>query len=107
MASKFTIANGVLTGPTDYMQETGHALVDRILDGKDSIFNITSHLSPSVEIAICVRLQTDYAGWLGMKQLQRLSRPVPVQPIKNDDDDDDWADAPESAAWLSNYDSGE
>ncbi len=50
------------------MCEKGNTLIDRILGGNDAIFNMTSHLSSSLEMAICVRLQTDYAGWLGMRQ---------------------------------------
>ena len=68
-AGKFTIDGDSIQGPGDYMTEKGNALLDKILDGKDTIFNMTSHLSPNIEMAVCVRLQTDYAGWMGMKQV--------------------------------------
>ena len=64
----FTLHDGVLSGPQDYMVEQGNALVDKILAGEGTIFNLTASQSPDVETAILVRLQTDYAGWLGLKQ---------------------------------------
>ena len=67
---KFEIVDGILTGPAQYMQEQGNAKVDKILAGDDTVFNMTSAYSPTIEIAICVALQTDYAGWLGMKQAE-------------------------------------
>jgi len=66
----FKLEDGILTGPADYMKEQGNAKLDAILAGKDLCFNMTSHLSPSVEVAILVHLQTDFAGWKGMKQVQ-------------------------------------
>ncbi|CAG0947552.1 hypothetical protein ANRL1_04260 [Anaerolineae bacterium] len=91
MASKvvggFTLEDGILSGPQDYMEEHDGAtitrcqkqrnidapsdtLVDWILAGEDTIFNMTNHQSPDIETAILVRLQTDYAGWLGLKQAE-------------------------------------
>ena len=67
---RFELNDGVLSGPAEYMHEQGNALVDAILAGQDAIFNTTRHLSPNVETAILVRLQTDLAGWLGMKQAE-------------------------------------
>jgi hypothetical protein len=66
---KFTLDNGTLTGPAEYMRQRGNALADAICAGKDAVFNMTSHLSPSVEMAVLVRLQTDYAAWRGARQL--------------------------------------
>lgn len=66
----FTYEDGILLGPRDYMLEQGNALLDKILTGEDTIFNMTKDQSPDVETAILVRLQTDYAGWLGIKQAQ-------------------------------------
>lgn len=66
----FTLEDGILTGPAQYMTEQGNAKLDRILKGEDTVFNMTAHLSPSVEVAILVHLQTDYAGWLGFKQME-------------------------------------
>ena len=67
-AGKFTIDGNIIEGPEDYMKEKGNTLIDKILAGNDTIFNMTAHYSPSTEMAVCVRLQTDYAGYLGMKQ---------------------------------------
>jgi hypothetical protein len=66
----FTLADGILSGPQDYMIERGNALTDRILAGEDTIYNLTASQSPDVETAVLVRLQTDYAGWLGLKQAE-------------------------------------
>ncbi len=66
----FTLEDGILCGPRDYMEEQGNALLDKILAGDDPIFNLTKDQSPDVETAILVRLQTDYAGWLGLKQAE-------------------------------------
>jgi hypothetical protein len=65
---QFTLDNSNLSGPATYMDEQGNKLLDKILEGNDPIFNTTAHLSPDVETAILVRLQTDYAGWKGFKQ---------------------------------------
>jgi hypothetical protein len=70
-AGRFTIENDSIEGPGDYMKEKGNVLLDKILAGNDTIFNMTSHLSPSIEMAVCVRLQTDYAGYVGMKQAEK------------------------------------
>ena len=84
---QFTYEEGILCGPRDYMEEhdgatlarclwqcimdaPSNALLDKILAGEDTIFNMTKDQSSDVETAILVRLQTDYAGWLGLKQAQ-------------------------------------
>lgn len=67
---RFKLIDGnTVEGPGEYMTEQGNALIDRILRGEDASFNMTAHLSPSAEMAVLVRLQTDYAGWLGMRQV--------------------------------------
>jgi hypothetical protein len=67
---RFKLIDGTtLEGPGEYVAERGNDLVDRILAGEDVIFNGTADHSPSVEMAILVRLQTDYAGWVGSRQL--------------------------------------
>lgn len=84
-AGRFEIDdNGVLSAPAAYMKEQGDELLANILNGQDAIFNMTSHYSPTVEIAICVRLQTDYAGWVGMKQAEGW-----LEPKKNSNIDDE------------------
>ena len=67
---QFSMEDSVLTAPRTYMEEQGNALVDKILAGEDVIFNMTSGQSPDVETAILVRLQTDYAGWIGLKEAE-------------------------------------
>jgi len=66
----FTLEEGILCGPKDYMEAQGNALLDKMLAGEDTIFNLTQDQSPDIETAILVRLQTDYAGWLGLKQAE-------------------------------------
>ena len=66
----FTLEEGILCGPKDYMENQGNTLLDKILTGEDTIFNMTKGQSPDIETAILVRLQTDYAGWLGLKQAE-------------------------------------
>lgn len=67
---RFTIEDGTLIGPAEYMKEQGNAKLDKILAGKNTIFNMTSHQSPNIETAILVHLQTDFAGWLGMREVE-------------------------------------
>lgn len=71
ICGRFTLEDGILCGPRDYMEAQGNALVDKILAGEDTVFNMTVDQSPDIETAILVRLQTDFAGWLGFKQAER------------------------------------
>lgn len=66
----FTLEDGILCGPRDYMLEKGNSLLEKVLAGEDTIFNMTKDQSRDLETAILVRLQTDYAGWLGLKQAE-------------------------------------
>jgi len=70
-AGEFTYENGTLSGPKQYMEERGNERLEQILAGRCTSFNMTCHLSPSVEMAVLVSLQTDYAGWRGMQSLKR------------------------------------
>ncbi len=69
---KFTIEGNELNGPGGYMEERGIALLDRIEAGQDQTFNLTAHHSPSVEMAVLVRMQADYTAWLGQQQLLQI-----------------------------------
>ena len=60
-----------ISGPRAYMLEQGNALIDRILAGEDPIFNLTYSQAPDMYQAVIRRLQTDYAGWSGFKQVER------------------------------------
>lgn len=66
---RFTIEGETVTGPAQYMKEQGNAKLERICAGRDQVFNMSAHLSPDVETAILVHLQTDYAGWKGAHDL--------------------------------------
>lgn len=66
------LVEGSFSGPKEYMNEQGNAKLDQILAGKCETFNATTHLSPDLATAILVWMQTDYAGWLGTRQLERL-----------------------------------
>ncbi len=79
VVGQFTYEDGILCGPRDYLLEQGNALLDKVFAGEDTIFNLTKAQSPDIESAtpasaitagadVLVRLQTDYAGWLGLKQ---------------------------------------
>ena len=70
VVGQFTYEDGILCGPKEYVEEKGNSLLDRILAGEDTIFNMTNDQSPDIETAILVRLQTDYAGWLGSKHAE-------------------------------------
>lgn len=66
---KFTLnGDGTLSGRAEYMQEQGNAKLKGLLDGTDTVFNMMSGYSPDAETAVLVALQTDYAGWLCMRQ---------------------------------------
>lgn len=65
--SRFTIDDGIISGPAEYMNEQGNAKLDRILSGGDTVFNMCAHLSPDIETAVLVALQTDFAGWKGSR----------------------------------------
>lgn len=69
-AGRFEIENGVLSGPGKYMTEQGNAKLDSILAGQDVAFNTMMQFQPDIEMLILVAMQTDYAGYIGMKQVQ-------------------------------------
>lgn len=74
---RFTIDGETLSGPAEYMREQGDARLAEVLAGKNEVFNMTAHLSPDVETALLVNLQTDFAGWLGTRQMMEwLKRPA-------------------------------
>ena len=65
---KFVYENGSISGPALYMEEQGNRRLGQILSGHDVVFNMSAHLSPNIETAILVLMQTDYAGWAGSRQ---------------------------------------
>ncbi len=67
----FAIDNGVISGPANYMKERGNEKLKRITGGEDVVFNASLLQSPDVETGVLVALQTDYAGWLGQREIAR------------------------------------
>ena len=65
----FDPSTQMIEGPGEYMADQGSALMDKITSGNDAVFNMTAHMSPSPIVAVLVRMQTDYAGWIGSRQL--------------------------------------
>ncbi|MDF2434886.1 MAG: hypothetical protein JWP44_4517 [Mucilaginibacter sp.] len=71
----FTLnADGTIEGPAAYFREQGNAYLKRLLAGENEAFNMSAHLSPDIETAILVFLQTDCAAWIGAKQLHAALR---------------------------------
>lgn len=62
-----------LAGPADYMRERGDAKLEEILAGKSAVvnagFSVAAEGKHATETLVLVALQTDYAGWLGLKRL--------------------------------------
>lgn len=67
-----------LTGPALYLQEQGNARLASILAGADPGFKAICAHAPNPDDVVglvLVTLQTDYAGWAGMRQFNaRLAR---------------------------------
>jgi hypothetical protein len=61
--------NGSIRGPKEYMDERGSDLLDDILNDDDDQFSEFLRRAPSAKKAMLVRLQTDYAGWKGQKEI--------------------------------------
>ena len=67
---EFSIENGIVTGPGDYMKEQGCKRLHKIEKGQDSVVNFAIRSGHQVDRAVLVSLQTDYAAWLGAQQLR-------------------------------------
>lgn len=66
---RFTLtSDDSLLGPADYMREQGNAKLDAMIAGNDPAFNIALNYQPDYRRCLLVMLQTDYAGWKGMRQ---------------------------------------
>jgi len=71
---RFVIAGGFISGPKKYMTERGNALVDRIHDGDDIVFNANMMFAPidpltgnlDVETVLLQRVAADYMAWKGV-----------------------------------------
>lgn len=62
-------ANTVL-GPKDYMNERFDTFMAELLAGRSAAFNYAPRGGDPVRDAL-VAVQTDYAGWIGVRQLTR------------------------------------
>ena len=71
IVGEFTYADGVVSGPAEYMRERGNDRIERILEGSCSVFNAGARFSAGVGVATLVltSLQTDYAAWKGLQAL--------------------------------------
>lgn len=79
MATKigeFIYADGVVTGPREYMLERGNARIEQILEGACPVFNAGVRFSAETGTVTLVltSLQTDYAGWKGLRSLVASAR---------------------------------
>lgn len=61
-----------ISGPSDFMSEKGSALIKSIGAGTDTVFNMSASLSPDLRTAVLVRLQTEFAGWKGMRDFEQM-----------------------------------
>jgi len=66
---RFTYKGGAITGPAQYLEDRGIALLETIKAGQDPVFNKTWHKSPDIITALLVRLQNDYTGWHGVMEM--------------------------------------
>lgn len=64
---QFTLEGNSISGPAEYMREQGNAFIDKCLKGESIVFNVGLTHSPDPETALLVAVQTDYAGWKGMR----------------------------------------
>lgn len=62
-----------VSGPAEYMREQGFERMRKIERGEDVVFNYgAGGASPSPEVALLVSLQTDYAGWKGLRHFNAM-----------------------------------
>jgi len=63
-----------ISGPKSYMDERYEQVMKDIADGQSAVFNMAGMRGVPTTQAILVTLQTDYAGWVGMKDFERRLR---------------------------------
>lgn len=61
-----------ISGPAEYMRERGNDRIDRIAAGLDTVFNFALREHRDQDMAVLVSIQTDYAGWKGMRQIRAI-----------------------------------
>lgn len=60
-----------VTGPGEYMQERYDKRMERITNGRDSVYNAAMRQHGSPVLATLVSLQIDFAAWSGEKSFRR------------------------------------
>lgn len=70
----FKVENGSFYGPAEFMKERGSQDLNTILAGKNQVFNSMASMSPNIETAICVFMQTYYAEWKGMCEMMSWTK---------------------------------
>ena len=71
----FDPATGAITGPAEYMNSEDYThRMARITEGRDmlTIFGYSQH--GDVVKAVLVSLQTDYAAWAGIQEIEAMGR---------------------------------
>ena len=68
-AFKYDPKTKLVEGPAEYMREQGDAKLKECLSGKSAVVEYGLSTGGDPATLILVALQTDYAGWIGMKGL--------------------------------------
>ena len=71
----FDSTTGEISGPADYMRSSDFARCKTAIEnGTNVVFRaaVLEGLSPNVETALLVAVQTDYAGWAGARQFNAM-----------------------------------
>ena len=68
---EFEVSAGAVSGPAAYMNERYPEMIKTIEAGQSAVFNMACQQGQPMEVAVAVALQTDYAGWLGMRQFNQ------------------------------------
>ncbi len=68
-------ATNAITGPAEYMQSESYARrMAAITEGRDSVTSFGySHHGDAIK-AVLVSLQTDYAAWAGIREIEAMGR---------------------------------
>ena len=68
---RFTWENGTVVGPKEYMEERGAELCREIEAGRNVVVNAAFTVAGVTNViqAVLVAFQTDYAAWVGGRQL--------------------------------------
>lgn len=70
----FDPETSTVSGPAEYMRSDEYKrCIAEIEVGASAVFRAGVEYSPSVEVALLVTIQTDYAGWLGMQTFRSVA----------------------------------